>query len=89
MAANGDELLLVRVCVMSGTPPMSDEDEIHLHVAYASHLDMDDAFCACMRIAIAAGLESAPDGVITTPGTRNPKFVSANPVVRLSGRGDF
>ena len=52
---------------------MSDDDETHLHVTYASHLDMDDAFCASMRIAIAAGLESAPVGVITTPGTKNPK----------------
>ena len=50
--------------------PMGDDDEIHLHVTYASHLDMDEAFCARMRIAIAAGLESAPVGVITTPGTK-------------------
>jgi hypothetical protein len=28
-----------------------------------------------MRIAIAAGLESAPMGVITTPGTKKPKYV--------------
>jgi hypothetical protein len=54
---------------------MSDDEEIHLHVTYASHLDMDEAFCACMRIAIAAGLESAPIGVVTTPGTQNPKYV--------------
>jgi hypothetical protein len=49
-------------------------DEIHLHV---SHSDMDAAFCACMRIAIAAGLESASIGVVTTPGTKNPKYVPA------------
>ena len=54
---------------------MSDDDEIHLHVTYASHVDMDEAFCARMRIAIAAGLENAPTGVITTPGTKNPKYV--------------
>jgi hypothetical protein len=54
---------------------MDDEDEIHLHVTYASHLDMDEAFCARMRRAIAAGLESAPIGVVTTPGTKNPKYV--------------
>ena len=54
---------------------MGDDDEIHLHVTYASHLGMDEAFCARMRIAIAAGLESAPTGVITTPGTKNPKYV--------------
>jgi hypothetical protein len=58
---------------------MGDDDEIHLHVTYASHLDMDEAFCARMRIAIAAGLESAPVGVITTPGTKNPKYVLAEP----------
>jgi hypothetical protein len=68
---------------------MSDDDQIHLHVAYASHLDMDDAFCACMRIAIAAGLEIAPDGVITTPGTKNPKYIPTNPVVRPSQSNDF
>ena len=55
---------------------MSDDDETHLHVTYASHWDMDEAFCARMRAAIAAGLESAPTGVVTTPGTRNPKHVS-------------
>jgi len=34
---------------------MSDDNEIQLHVTYASHRDMDEAFCACMRIAIATG----------------------------------
>ena len=60
-----------------GTAPMSDDDETHLHVTYASHWDMDDAFCARMRMAIAAGLENAPIGVITTPGTKKPKYVPA------------
>ena len=55
---------------------MGDDDETHLHVTYASHFDMDAAFCARMRRAIAAGLESAPIGVITTPGTKKPKYVS-------------
>jgi hypothetical protein len=54
---------------------MSDDDETHLHATYASHLNMDEAFCARMRIAIAAGLENAPTVVITTPGTKNPKYV--------------
>jgi len=58
---------------------MSDDDETHLHVRYASHWDIDDAFCARMRMAIEAGLESAPFGVITTPGTKNPKYVPAEP----------
>ena len=56
---------------------MGDDDEIHLHVTYASHFDMDDAFCARMRAAIAAGLESAPIGVVTTPGTQHPRHVPA------------
>ena len=58
---------------------MGDDDEIHLHVTYASHFDMDAAFCASMRIAIAAGLENAPTGIITTPGTKKPKYVLAAP----------
>ena len=41
-----------------------------------SHFDMDAAFCARMHAAITAGLESAPTGVVTTPGTKNPKYVS-------------
>jgi hypothetical protein len=66
-----------------------DDDDIHLHVAYVSHFDMDEAFCARMRIAIAAGLENAPVGVITTPGTKNPKYIATNPVVRSSQSNDF
>ena len=58
---------------------MGDDDEVHLHLTYASHVDMDEAFCACMRIAIAAGLESVPIDVITTPGTKKPKYVLAEP----------
>jgi hypothetical protein len=53
---------------------MSD-DEIHSQLANA-YLAMDDAFCARMRKAIATGRESAPIGVVTTPGTQNPKYVS-------------
>jgi hypothetical protein len=41
-----------------------------------SYLDMDAAFCARMHAAITAGLESAPTGVMTTPGTQNPMCVS-------------
>jgi hypothetical protein len=41
-----------------------------------THFDMDEAFRARMRAAIAAGLESAPISVITLPGTKNPKYVS-------------
>ena len=59
--------------------PMGDDDETHLHVTYASHWDMDEAFCARMRTAIAAGLENAPIGVVTTPGTKNPKYIPTEP----------
>ena len=46
---------------------MSDDDEV-LPVTYASHLNMDEAFCACMFAAVELGLEleSAPIGVVTT-----------------------
>jgi hypothetical protein len=64
-----------------------DDDEIHLHVTYASHLDMDVAFCARMLAAIEAGLESAPLGVITTPSTKNPKYVPTEQIVAFS-QGD-
>ena len=37
---------------------------------------MDEAFCARMHAAIAAGHEKALIGVITTPGTQNPKYLS-------------
>jgi hypothetical protein len=66
----------------SGGVPMSDDDEIQLDdeiQSYltknrASHWDRDHAFCLRMREAIAAGLENAPIGVVTTPGTQNPKL---------------
>ena len=41
---------------------MSDDNEVRL----ANR--MDDAFCARMRAAIEAGLESAPIGVVTSSG---------------------
>ena len=54
---------------------MSDDDEVHKRITYANHFDMDDAFCLRMRLAIEAGLESAPIGVVTTPGTKKPRYV--------------
>jgi hypothetical protein len=68
-----------------------DDDEVHLHVTYASHCDMDDAFCARMRMAIDAGLESAPVGVITTPGTKNPRYIATEhcPLIPSPGAMDF
>jgi hypothetical protein len=69
---------------------MSDHnDDIHLHVTYASYFDMNEAFCARMRAAITAGLENAPVGVITAPGTRNPKYVATNQSVPLSQARGF
>jgi hypothetical protein len=52
---------------------------------------MDEAFCARMRMAIGAGLEKAPIGVVTTPGTKNPKYVATEhlPVVPSPGAMDF
>ena len=49
---------------------MSDYNENQSHLMTR----MDDAFCARMRAAIEAGLESAPIGVVTTPGTQHPKL---------------
>jgi len=59
--------------------PMRD-DEVQSYITYGgtSHFEMDDAFCARMCAAIEAGLESAPIGVITRPGTRNPIYVPHN-----------
>jgi hypothetical protein len=62
---------------------MSDElDEIQADVTngQSSQIESDEAFCARMRAAIEAGLENAPIGVVTTPGTKHPKYVSAEPL---------
>ena len=57
------------------------DDDIPLQLMYgANHFDMDEAFCVRMRKAIETGLEKAPIGVITTPGTSNPKYVAAEPL---------
>ena len=58
---------------------MSDDDEIRS----TTHFAMDNAFCTRMCKAIAAVLENAPIGVVTTPGTKNPKYVPTEP--RLLG----
>jgi hypothetical protein len=59
---------------------MSDDDEVQylteIERGKPSYLEMDAAFCIRMQAAITAGLECAPTGVITTPGTKNPKYVS-------------
>jgi hypothetical protein len=64
---------------------MSDDYEAHLH---ATHLDMDDAFCNRMCAAIQAGLESAPFGVVTTPGTKNPRYLPTEPRPLVSSQRD-
>ena len=62
---------------------MSDDDEFSrvAEIERAangkpSHLQMDAAFSARMHAAIATGLENAPIGVITTPGTQNPRYIT-------------
>jgi hypothetical protein len=52
-----------------------DEIQADLTNGQSTQIERDDAFCARMRKAIEAGLESAPIGVVTAPGTKNPKFV--------------
>jgi hypothetical protein len=56
---------------------VDDDDEIRPHLTNGgpSYFDMDEAFCARMLKAIEAGLESAPIGVVTTPGTKKPKYI--------------
>jgi hypothetical protein len=49
---------------------------------------MDEAFCARMRKAIEAGLEKAPIGVVTAPGTKNPKYVPTEPRPLVSSQRD-
>ena len=55
---------------------IQSDDEIHSGTKRFSHFKMDDAFCERMRLAIEGGLESAPIGVNTTPGTNNPKLAA-------------
>jgi hypothetical protein len=62
---------------------MSDDSEIQSRLTR-----MDAAFCARMCAAIAAGLENASVGVITTPGTKNPKYVPTQPSPLASSLSD-
>ena len=67
---------------------MSDDDEIQSHVTDGpSYSNMDDAFCGRMRAAIAAGLETAPIGVVTTPGTKNPRYLATEQRPLIYSRG--
>src|ERR1051326_8392905 len=60
---------------------MSNDDEIQSHLTDGDpgHSNMDDAFCARMHAAIAAGLKNGPIGVVTTPGTKTPKYLATEP----------
>jgi hypothetical protein len=52
-----------------------------------NYSNMDDAFCDRMCAAIAAGLETAPIGVVTTPGTKNPRYLATEPRPLASSKG--
>ena len=56
---------------------MSDDENIQAEVTtgQSTQIERDEAFCTRMRWAIEAGLENAPIGVVTTPGTKNPRCV--------------
>jgi len=70
---------------------ISDDDEIQSSLTNGgrSYFDMNEAFCARMRKAIEAGLEKVPIGVVTTPGTKNPKYVPTEPRPLVSSQRDM
>jgi hypothetical protein len=70
---------------------MIDDDEIQSLVTYGgpSYLEMDEAFCTRMLWAIEAGLENAPIGVVTTPGTKSPRYVPTEPRPLVSSQRDL
>jgi hypothetical protein len=70
---------------------IDDDDEIQpcLTNGGKTHFSMDEAFCARMLWAIEAGLENAPIGVVTTPGTKSPKYVPTEPRPLVSSQRDL
>ena len=70
---------------------MNDGDEVQSRLTNGgpSFFAMDEAFCARVLAAIEAGLESAPIGVVTTPGTQSPRYVPAEPRLPASPSGDM
>ena len=71
---------------------MSDElDEIQADVTngQSTQIERDEAFCARMRAAIEAGLENAPIGVVTTPGTKHPQYVPTERLPPVSSPRDM
>jgi hypothetical protein len=68
---------------------MSDEFEkfqAEVTNGQSNQIAMDEAFCLRMRAAIEAGLESAPIGVVSTPGTKNPRYVPTEPAPLVSSQ---
>jgi hypothetical protein len=67
---------------------MNDNDQIQSSLTNGGpgYLEMNDAFCARMRKAIEAGLESAPIGIVTRPGTKNPKYVPADHLAQAASQ---
>jgi hypothetical protein len=63
---------------------MSGDDEIPSHLTNG-----DAAFCDRMCAAIEAGLEKAPIGVVTTPGTKNPKYIATEPRPLVSSQSNM
>jgi hypothetical protein len=66
---------------IAATEMSGDDDEIQRlteieRITNGKPSYFDAAFCARMHAAITAGLESAPTSVTTTPGAKNPKYVS-------------
>ena len=64
---------------------MSDDDESRSHLTNGAYLAMNDAFCVRMSKAIAAGLENAPIGVVTTPDVPT----ELRPLTSSSANTDF
>ena len=62
-------------CFFGAAMSNDDEFQYNLTIGDPSFFKMDHAFCARLRMAIEAGLESAPIGVVTTPGTKKPKYI--------------
>jgi hypothetical protein len=58
------------------------------YVGFASESDRTTEIVRGRLSAIAA-MESAPIGVVTTPGTESPKYVKAEPRPPASSLGDF
>jgi hypothetical protein len=87
----GQEILAISPFVVDRLCSMSDDDKIPAHLANGgpSFSSMDEAFCARLHAAIAAGLESAPIGIVTTPGTKNPKYLTPEPRPLVSSQRDM